>query len=72
MRDFIDLPGALGQVNLEKVIAAQQDIYLVSGGAKAPKAGDPLAAGLAPGTQTTAEQVSASLKPLLARKTSAR
>ncbi|MDE8559035.1 hypothetical protein [Pantoea vagans] len=68
MRDFIDLPGALGQVNLEKVIATQPDVYLVSGGTRAPKAGDPLSAGLVPGTQTSAEQVSASLKPLLARK----
>ena len=30
MRDFIDLPGVLGLVNLEKVIAAQSDVYLVA------------------------------------------
>jgi iron complex transport system substrate-binding protein len=62
------LPGPLGQVNLEKVIASQPDVYLVSGGAKPPKAGDPLPAGLVLGAQTTPEQASASLKPLLARK----
>lgn len=67
MRDFIDLPGVLGLVNLEKVIAAQPDVHLVSG-ARAPKAGDPLPAGLVPGTQTTAELAIASLKLLLARK----
>ena len=44
MRDFIDLPGALGQVNLEKIIVAQPDVHLVSG-ARTPKAGDPLPAG---------------------------
>lgn len=68
MRDFIDLPGVLGLVNLEKVIAAQPDVYLVGGGARTPKAVDPLPVGLVLGTQTTAEQASASLKPLLARK----
>ena len=68
MRNFIDLPGALGRVNLEKVIAAQLDAFLVSGGVRTPKAGDPLPAGLVLGTQTTAEQASASLKLLLARK----
>ena len=79
MGDFIDLaggvniarpllPGALGQVNLEKVIAAQPDVYLVSGGANPPKAGDTLPAGLVLGAQTTPQQASASLKPLLARK----
>ncbi len=79
MGDFIDqaggvniakplLPGPLGQVNLEKVIAAQPDVYLVSGGGKPPKAGDPQPAGLVLGAQTTPEQASASLKPLLARK----
>ncbi|WP_442798922.1 hypothetical protein [Pantoea vagans] len=30
MGDFIDLPGTLGQVNLEKVIAAKPDVYLVA------------------------------------------
>ncbi len=30
MRDFIDLPGVLGLVNLEKVIAAQPAVYLVA------------------------------------------
>ncbi len=44
MRDFIDLPGVLGLVNLEKVIAAQPAVYLVSD-ARTPKAGDPLPAG---------------------------
>ncbi|WP_278497529.1 hypothetical protein [Pantoea vagans] len=44
IRDFIELPGVLGLVNLEKVIAAQPDVYLVSG-ARTPKAGDPLPAG---------------------------
>jgi iron complex transport system substrate-binding protein len=44
MGDFIELPGVLGLVNLEKVIAAQPDVYLVSG-ARTPKAGDPLPAG---------------------------
>lgn len=79
MGDFIDqaggvniakplLPGPLGQVNLEKVIAAQPDVYLVSGGGKPAKAGDPPPAGLVLGAQTTPEQASASLKPLLARK----
>jgi iron complex transport system substrate-binding protein len=79
MGDFIDqaggvniakplLPGPLGQVNLEKVIAAQPDVYLVSGGGKPEKAGDPPPAGLVLGAQTTPEQASASLKPLLARK----
>lgn len=67
MGGFIDLPGVLGLVNLEKVIAAQPAVYLVSG-ARAPKAGDSLPVGLVLGTQTTAEQASASLKPLLARK----
>lgn len=79
MGDFIDqaggvniakplLPGPLGQVNLEKVIASQPDVYLVSGGGKPAKAGDPHPAGLVLGAQTTPEQASASLKPLLARK----
>ena len=79
MGDFIDqaggvniakplLPGPLGQVNLEKVIASQPDVYLVSGGGKPAKAGDPPPAGLVLGAQTTPEQASASLKPLLARK----
>lgn len=45
MRDFIDLPGVLGLVNLEKVIAAQPAVYLVGGGARKPKAGNPLPAG---------------------------
>ncbi|QPG27941.1 hypothetical protein IV493_03655 [Pantoea sp. SM3640] len=44
MRDLIDLPGVLGLVNLDKVIDAQPDVYLVSG-ARTPKAGDPLPAG---------------------------
>lgn len=79
MGDFIDLaggvniarpllPGPLGQVNLEKVIDAQPDVYLVSGGARPPKAGGPQPAGLVLGAQTTPAQASASLKPLLARK----
>jgi len=79
MGDFIDqaggvniakplLPGPLGQLNLEKVIASQPDVYLVSGGGKPAKAGDPQPAGLVLGAQTTPEQASASLKPLLARK----
>lgn len=62
------LPGPLGQVNLEKVIDAQPDVYLVSGGARPPKAGDPQPTGLVLGAQTTPAQASASLKPLLARK----
>ncbi|WP_313655388.1 ABC transporter substrate-binding protein [Pantoea sp.] len=79
MGDFIDLaggvniarpllPGPLGQVNLEKVIAAQPDVYLVSGGARPAKAGDPQPTGLVLGAQTTPAQASASLTPLLARK----
>lgn len=79
MGDFIDLaggvniarpllPGPLGQVNLEKVIDAQPDVYLVSGGARPPKAGDPQPTGLVLGAQTTPAQACASLKPLLARK----
>lgn len=45
MRDLIDLPGVLGLVNLEKVIDAQSDVYPVGGGARTPKAVDPLPAG---------------------------
>lgn len=62
------LPGPLGQVNLEKVIAAQPDVYLVSGGARPPEAGEPQPTSLVLGAQTTPAQASASLKPLLARK----
>ncbi|MCX8958382.1 ABC transporter substrate-binding protein [Erwinia psidii] len=79
MGDFIELaggvniarpllPGPLGLVNLEKVIAEQPDIYLLSGGSKPPKAGDPAPSGLVLGAQTTPEQARASLTPLLARK----
>ncbi|MGD9425651.1 ABC transporter substrate-binding protein [Pantoea sp. NSTU24] len=79
MGDFIDLaggvniarpllPGPLGQVNLEKVIAAQPDVYLVSGGARPPEAGEPQPTSLVLGAQTTPAHASASLKPLLARK----
>ncbi|WP_312215901.1 hypothetical protein [Pantoea vagans] len=45
MRDLIDLPGVLGLVNLDKVIDAQSDVYPVGGGARTPKAVDPLPAG---------------------------
>lgn len=79
MGDFIDqaggvniakplLPGPLGQVNLEKVIAAQPDVYLVSGGGKPANAGDSAPTGLVLGAQTTPEQARASLTPLLQRK----
>src|SRR5476649_456466 len=79
MGDFIDqaggvniakplLPGPLGLVNLEKVIAAQPDVYLVSGGGKPAKAGDSAPTGLVLGAQTTPEQARASLTPLLQRK----
>ena len=79
MGDFIDqaggvniskplLPGPLGLVNLEKVIASQPDVYLISGGGKPAKAGDPAPTGLMLGAQTTPEQARASMAPLLQRK----
>lgn len=42
-------------------------MYLVSGGSKPPKAGDPAPSRLVLGAQTTPEQAHASLIPLLAR-----
>ncbi|WP_261641856.1 ABC transporter substrate-binding protein [Erwinia mallotivora] len=79
MGDFIELaggvniakpllPGPLGLVNLEKVIAVQPDVYLLSGGSKPPEAGAPAPSGLVLGAQTTAKQARTSLTPLLARK----
>jgi len=75
MGDFIDLaggkniardllPGELGQVNLEKVIVENPNIYIMSG-TREPNGKAP---GLAMGAQTTAEQVKATAKPLLERK----
>ncbi len=75
MGDFIDqaggnniaknlLPGALGTVNLEKVLAANPDIYIASGG----KAPDSKAPGVALGAQVTPEQAQASLQKILNRK----
>ncbi|CNB87101.1 solute-binding periplasmic protein of iron/siderophore ABC transporter [Yersinia pseudotuberculosis] len=75
MGDFIDqaggnniaknlLPGALGTVNLEKVLAAKPDIYIASGG-KAPGSDAP---GVVLGAQVTPEQAQASLQKILGRK----
>lgn len=80
MGDFIDLaggvniakpllPGPLGQVNLEKVIASHPDVYIVSGGSAAQKTGDANPpTSLILGAQVTPEQAQASLTPLLKRK----
>lgn len=75
MGDFIDqaggnniaknlLPGSLGTVNLEKVLASNPDIYIVSGG-KASGSDDP---GVSLGAQVTPEQAQTSLQKILARK----
>ncbi len=75
MGDFIDqaggnniaknlLPGALGTVNLEKVLAAKPDIYIASGG-KSPGSDAP---GVVLGAQVTPEQAQASLQKILGRK----
>ncbi|MFI0489095.1 MAG: ABC transporter substrate-binding protein [Yersinia sp. (in: enterobacteria)] len=75
MGDFIDqaggnnvaknlLPGALGTVNLEKVLAANPDIYIASGG----KAPDSQAPGIVLGAQVTPEQAQTSLQKVLNRK----
>lgn len=80
MGDFIDLaggvniskpllPGPLGQVNLEKVIASQPDIYIASGGGAPKKADDTsLPTSLILGAQVTPQQAQASFTPLLQRK----
>jgi len=80
MGDFIDLagganiakpllPGPLGQVNLEKVIASQPDVYIASGGSAPQKAGDANPpASLILGAQVTPQQAQTSLTPLLKRK----
>ncbi|MGL4485676.1 MAG: ABC transporter substrate-binding protein [Yersinia sp. (in: enterobacteria)] len=75
MGDFIDqaggnnvaknlLPGALGTVNLEKVLVANPDIYIASGG----KAPDSQAPGIVLGAQVTPEQAQTSLQKVLNRK----
>lgn len=58
------LPGALGTMNLEKIIAADPQIYIATG-AKAPKSKD---AGVQLGAQSTAEDAKASLKAITERK----
>lgn len=80
MGDFIDLaggnniardllPGPLGLVNLEKVISAQPDIYIISGAKIVSKSGEtPNGSGLSLGAQTTEDQARTSLQPLLSRK----
>ncbi|MGC6386386.1 ABC transporter substrate-binding protein [Ewingella sp. S1.OA.A_B6] len=80
MGDFIDLagginiakpllPGPLGQVNLEKVIASQPDVYIVSGAASPQKAGDANpTTSLMLGALVTPQQAQTSLTPLLQRK----
>jgi len=80
MGDFIDLaggvniskpllPGPLGQVNLEKVIASQPDIYIASGGRAPAKDGDTsVPTSLVLGAQVTPQQAQASFTPLLQRK----
>ncbi|KGA50963.1 periplasmic binding family protein [Yersinia ruckeri ATCC 29473] len=75
MGDFIDqaggnnmaknlLPGALGTVNLEKVLSANPDIYIASGG----KAPDNNAPGVSLGAQVTKAQAQSSLQTILDRK----
>lgn len=80
MGDFIDLaggvniakpllPGPLGLINLEKVIASQPDIYIASGGGDPNKVSDSsLPTSLTLGAQVTAQQAQASFTPLLQRK----
>lgn len=80
MGDFIDmaggvniakplLPGPLGLVNLEKVIASRPDVYIVTGGATAQKSGDANpSTSLMLGAQVTPQQAQASFMPLLQRK----
>lgn len=74
MGDFIDLaggnniakgllPGALGQINLEKVLSANPDVYIASG-AKAPDAKDP---GIKLGAKVTEQQARDSLNSALQR-----
>ncbi|MGV7961949.1 ABC transporter substrate-binding protein [Photorhabdus tasmaniensis] len=58
------LPGALGNMNLEKVIAADPYIYIASG-AKAPDSNEP---GVKLGAQSTTELAKASLKTMTERK----
>ncbi|MCT8349151.1 ABC transporter substrate-binding protein [Photorhabdus temperata] len=58
------LPGALGNMNLEKVIAADPYIYIASGG-KAPDSNEP---GVKLGAQSTPELAKASLKIMTERK----
>lgn len=74
MGDFIDLaggnniardllPGPLGTVNLEKVIASQPKIYIASGG-KAPGAAGP---GIKLGAQVSQQEAQSSLATVLKR-----
>ncbi|OFS10525.1 iron ABC transporter substrate-binding protein [Hafnia sp. HMSC23F03] len=74
MGDFIDLaggnniakgllPGALGQINLEKVLSADPDVYIASG-AKAPNAKDP---GIKLGAQVSEQQARDSLNLAMQR-----
>lgn len=74
MGDFIDLaggnniakgllPGALGQINLEKVLSANPDVYIASG-AKAPDAKDP---GIELGAKVTEQQARDSLNSAMQR-----
>lgn len=58
------LPGALGTMNLEKIIDADPQIYIATG-AKAPKSKD---AGVQLGAQSTVEDAKASLKTITERK----
>jgi len=58
------LPGALGTVNLEKVIALAPDVYIASGG-KAPDANGP---GLSLGAAVSPALAKSSLQQLLQRK----
>nr|WP_242687823.1 ABC transporter substrate-binding protein [Photorhabdus stackebrandtii] len=58
------LPGALGNMNLEKVIAVDPYIYIASG-AKAPDSNEP---GVKLGAQSTPELAKASLKTMTERK----
>lgn len=74
MGDFIDLaggnniakgllPGALGQINLEKVLSANPDVYIASG-AKAPDSKDP---GIKLGAKVTEQQARDSLNSAMQR-----
>ncbi|OCQ52694.1 corrinoid ABC transporter substrate-binding protein [Photorhabdus australis subsp. thailandensis] len=58
------LPGALGNMNLEKIIATDPYIYIASG-AKAPDSNEP---GVKLGAQATPELAKASLKKMTDRK----